>query len=326
MSDVKWIKIATDIFDDEKVLLIESLPSSDAIIIIWFKLLCLAGKKNNDGVFLLNDRIAYTDEMLATIFRKDINTVRLALKTFEDFGMIQIIDGVVTIPNWNKHQDLQKIKARNEYMKNYMANKRAEQKALICAKNSDVNTDVSKDVNNTVNSVVNTDVNTDVNVNNHVNEDINVSTNVKVNNDINKKVNVSNSLDKELADCLHGCKHDVSGAEEDNKDNKELDNKDIKERGEKRPKAAAFRPPTVEEVRDYCQERQNNVDPERFVNFYASKGWYVGKNKMKDWKAAVRNWEFIDNNKSRTAARNFLPQMMENEYDFDELEKKLLDN
>ena len=166
MTDVKWIKIATDIFDDEKILLIESLPSSDALIVIWFKLLCLAGKNNNDGVFMMNDRIPYTDEMLATVFRKDVNIVRLALKTFSDFGMIEIIDGVVTIPNWSKHQQLEKIKARNEYMKLYMRERRTAQKALICdfqKVNEDVNEPVNVNVNDTVSTPVN--VNNDVNVN-----------------------------------------------------------------------------------------------------------------------------------------------------------------
>ena len=63
MADVKWIKIVTDIFDDEKILLIESLPEADSIIVIWFKLLCLSGKNNNRGVFIMNDIIPYTDEM-----------------------------------------------------------------------------------------------------------------------------------------------------------------------------------------------------------------------------------------------------------------------
>lgn len=52
-----------------------------------------------------------------------------------------------------------------------------------------------------------------------------------------------------------------------------------------------FVKPTVEEVRNYCLERNNNVNPEKFVDFYESKDWYIGKNKMKDWKAAVRTWE-----------------------------------
>ena len=106
MAAVKWIKIVTDIFDDEKILLIESLPSADSIIVIWFKLLCLAGKNNNSGVFMLNERIAYTDEMLATIFRRDINTVRMALKTFEMYGMIETINNTIVIPNWSKHQTM----------------------------------------------------------------------------------------------------------------------------------------------------------------------------------------------------------------------------
>lgn len=52
-----------------------------------------------------------------------------------------------------------------------------------------------------------------------------------------------------------------------------------------------FTPPTVKEVAAYCEERGNNISPEAFIDYYSSKGWMVGKNKMKDWKAAVRNWE-----------------------------------
>lgn len=52
-----------------------------------------------------------------------------------------------------------------------------------------------------------------------------------------------------------------------------------------------FQKPSLEEIRSYCQERRNQVDPERFFNFYESKGWVVGKSPMKDWKAAVRTWE-----------------------------------
>lgn len=52
-----------------------------------------------------------------------------------------------------------------------------------------------------------------------------------------------------------------------------------------------FTPPSVDEVTAYCEERGNRVDPQEFVDFYESKGWMVGKNKMKDWKASVRTWE-----------------------------------
>ena len=59
----------------------------------------------------------------------------------------------------------------------------------------------------------------------------------------------------------------------------------------KKKTSTRFTPPTVEDVREYCEERNNGIDPEAFVSFYESKGWMIGKNKMKDWKAAVRTWE-----------------------------------
>jgi len=61
--------------------------------------------------------------------------------------------------------------------------------------------------------------------------------------------------------------------------------------GDKPPKRKRFTPPTLEEVQAYCAERNNNIDPQHFIDYYTSNGWLVGKNKMKDWKAAVRTWE-----------------------------------
>ena len=129
MADVKWIKIVTDVFDDEKILMIETLPEADSIIVIWFKLLCLAGKQNNSGVFLMG-RMPYTDEMFATVFRRPINTVRLALKTFEDFGMIEIINDAVTIPNWEKHQSIETLDKIREQTRLRVEKHREKQKSL----------------------------------------------------------------------------------------------------------------------------------------------------------------------------------------------------
>lgn len=63
-------------------------------------------------------------------------------------------------------------------------------------------------------------------------------------------------------------------------------------------KAIAFVPPIVGDVYAYCKERNNSIDAEYFVDFYTSRGWMAGKNKMKDWRAAVRLWERSENNKS----------------------------
>lgn len=137
MAEVKWIKIVTDIFDDEKTLLIESMPESDSIIVIWFKLLCMAGKMNNNGVFVMNNRIPYTDEMLATVFRRPLNTVRLALATFEQYGMIKIVDNVVTIPNWEKHQNIDGLEKMREQNRKRVAAYREKQKLLAAKQNEE---------------------------------------------------------------------------------------------------------------------------------------------------------------------------------------------
>ncbi len=143
MADVKWIKITTDVFDDDKILLIESLPEADSIIVIWFKLLCLAGKQNNSGVFIMGERIAYTDKMLATIFRRKESTVQLALQTFEQFGMIELVDGVITIPNWEKHQNLDRLDQIKEQTRLRVAKHREKQKCLSGSVTGSVTDDVT---------------------------------------------------------------------------------------------------------------------------------------------------------------------------------------
>ena len=143
MAEVKWIKIVTDIFDDEKMLMIESLPERDGIIVIWFKLLCLAGKQNNSGVFMFNDKIPYTDEMLSTIFRRPLNTVRLALTTFEQYGMIEIVNNTITIPKWEKHQKVESLDMYRENGRKRVAKFREKQKEIICNVTSNVTSNVT---------------------------------------------------------------------------------------------------------------------------------------------------------------------------------------
>ena len=82
-------------------------------------------------------------------------------------------------------------------------------------------------------------------------------------------------------------------------------NKNINKNKNINSKRGGFTPPTLSEVQAYCKERNNNVNAETFVNFYQSKDWYVGKNKMKDWKAAVRTWE----NKSRQENKQQEPEL-----------------
>lgn len=83
-------------------------------------------------------------------------------------------------------------------------------------------------------------------------------------------------------------------------------------------------PPPIEDVKAYCKERGNNVDVDRWFDFYISKGWLIGKNKMKDWKAAVRTWEKSDKPTKEKSTNKFI-NFEQRDYDFDKIEKKAME-
>lgn len=143
MADIRWIKIITDIFSDEKILLIEAMPEADSIIVIWFKLLCMAGAQNECGIVCFKNRLPYTDEMLSAIMRRPINTIRLALDTFEKFGMIERTDGIISIPNWEKHQNIEGMEKIREQNRIRKQNQRERQKIALL---EDASRDVSRDI------------------------------------------------------------------------------------------------------------------------------------------------------------------------------------
>lgn len=100
-----------------------------------------------------------------------------------------------------------------------------------------------------------------------------------------------------------------------------------KENEKEEVKEKKFKPPSVEEVAAYCVERGNNVDADRFVDFYAAKGWKVGNQPMKDWRACVRTWEKRDNEhkeSSQQKQKNAFNRFDQREYDESELEQMLL--
>ena len=102
-------------FDDEKIKLIKTMPEGDKIIVIWVQLLCLAGKTNDGGLVYMGQNMVFTDEMLATIFDEQVNIVRIALQTLEQFGMIEVNDnGLIGITNWEKHQSTDKMARMKE--------------------------------------------------------------------------------------------------------------------------------------------------------------------------------------------------------------------
>ena len=125
--EVKWIQITTNMFDDEKVKLIDAMPERDTIHYIWIRLLLQAGKTNSHGFIFLNENIPYTEEMLSTIFNRPINSIRLALSILSNLRMIKIDEtSVIKITNWDKYQNvegLEKIKTQNRKRQEKFRNK-----------------------------------------------------------------------------------------------------------------------------------------------------------------------------------------------------------
>jgi len=207
-------------FDHEKIRLIESLPDSDTVLVIWIKLLILAGRCNDCGLIYVTRDIPYNEEMLSTVLRRQVNTIRLALNEFLKLGMVETIDGHLSIRNWEKHQNVAGLEKIREQTRARVDKYRKKSKEIEC----------------------------------------------------NANVTLRNASDKNRIDKNRIDKN--------------------KERG--------FTPPSLDEIKSYITER--NITPftaETFFDFYESKGWMVGKTKMKDWKAAVRGWESRATNKKQ---------------------------
>lgn len=133
---LQWIKLQTNIFDNRKIQHIETMPDADTILVVWFKLLALAGTINDDGNIYLTREIPYTALSLAQLFRRPVNTVTLALQLFEKLGMIEIVADFMRLSNWEKYQNTDAIAAAREKTRKRVAAFRERQRlAQIEAKN-----------------------------------------------------------------------------------------------------------------------------------------------------------------------------------------------
>ena len=103
--------------------------------------------------------------------------------------------------------------------------------------------------------------------------------------------------------------------------NKRTNNKRINIKGENA--SQRFIPPTLDEVREYCSERNNSVDPEKFIDYYTANGWKVGRNKMKDWKASVRTWERNDFNSGNKQQKKYGANGIELDTERDPIDEEL---
>lgn len=157
MSDVRWIKIYTNMFDNRKIKQIEKLPEGNALLVTWLKLLTLAGNVNDSGFVYFTKDIPYTDQMLATEFDMPLSTIQLALNVFKQYEMIDITDDLLKISNWEKYQNvegMEKIREQNR-LRNIEYRKRQKQKLLVNVTNDAtvtsydaIDIDIEKDIKN----------------------------------------------------------------------------------------------------------------------------------------------------------------------------------
>ena len=132
---------------------------------------------------------------------------------------------------------------------------------------------------------------------------------ITVNNyDLYQRVDMINDI--EIASKSHRNDIEIATIEQSNKGIKEINNREVR-----------FQPPTLENVIGYCQENGLKIDAQRFIDFYESKGWMIGKNKMKDWKAAVRNWSRQEQSDKKAVAKTKFHNFEQRNYEPGVLDK-----
>lgn len=214
-----YMRLKEDFFDSDSMLLLESMPDGYLFSNILLKLYLRSLKDN--GRLMLNGRIPYNPQMIATVTRHQVGTVEKALRTFAELGLIEVLDnGAIYMADIQNYIGKSTTEAdrKRVYREKISAEKKAlklpaGQKADKCPDKSTL--------------------------------------------EIEKEIEIDIDIEKEK-----------------------------KNKG----KAARFTPPTLEEVQAYISENNFSVDAARFVDYYAANGWQVGKSKMKDWRATVRNW------------------------------------
>ncbi|EAE2646091.1 TPA_asm: DnaD domain protein [Listeria monocytogenes] len=176
MSGIQWIKLSVNMFDDEKIKLLEKMPEGNQMLIVWIRLLALAGKTNDKGRIYLNENVPYTEDMLATLFNRDVGIIRVTLHTLQGFGMIQKTEnGLIEIENWEKHQNVDGMeRVREQTRKRVEKHREAMRQNRIASGDSkgDKECNVTSSVTVTQSNAIDIDKELDKDINNN-NSDLN---------------------------------------------------------------------------------------------------------------------------------------------------------
>lgn len=226
MSEIKWVKITTDMFDNPKIKFLRRLSHGNSYVLIWIMLITIAGRCNAGGKIFITDGLPYDNKDLANELGFPENVLKHALQQFEMLDMIEKDGNYIVLTGWEEYQNIQGMEFIREQ------NRKRKQRQREKDKEDDMSRDMSRD--------------------GHVTS--------------------------------HQCHATDKEEDKDIDIKKTSTNVDVKE--------SRFAPPSLQDIRDYCSERNNDVDPEHFLDYYEARGWILSNGKKcRDWKACVRTWE-----------------------------------
>lgn len=228
MSDNKkyyYLRLKDNFFDSDELKILESMKDGYLYSNILLKLYLRSLK--NDGKLVVNDRIPYNAEMLASVTGHQVGTIKQALSMFKELGLIEILEnGAIYMLDIQNFIGKGSTEADRQRLYDRRISEERKQKKLTQSRNLE--------------------------------EILEKST---------PEIEIELEKDIEIEKELHSSAKSTT------------------------TKRKRFEKPTLSEIKEYCIERNNNVDAQHFYDYYESNGWKVGKNSMKNWQAAVRTWE-----------------------------------
>lgn len=252
MSDNKkyyYLRLKDNFFDSDELKILESMKDGYLYSNILLKLYLRSLK--NDGKLVVNERIPYSADMLASVTGHQVGTIKQALSVFKDLGLIDVLDnGAIYM------LDIQNFIGKGSSE----ADRKREYRQRIETDRTNVQTNLRQ-----------------------------------ISDKSTSEIEIELEKDIEIEKEIHSSAKSTT------------------------TKRKRFEKPSISDIKQYCMERNNNVNAEQFFDYYESNGWKVGKNSMKDWKAAVRTWERSEYRKptqkknSKQDAINDLRDLM-NEY------------
>ena len=235
MSDNKkyyYLRLKDNFFDSDELKILESMKDGYLYSNILLKLYLRSLK--NDGKLVVNERITYSADMLASVTGHQVGTIKQALSVFKDLGLIDVLDnGAIYM------LDIQNFIGKGSSE----ADRKREYRQRIETDRTNVQTNLRQ-----------------------------------ISDKSTPEIEIELEKDIEIEKEIHSSAKSTT------------------------TKRKRFEKPSISDIKQYCMERNNNVNAEQFYDHYESNGWKVGKNAMKDWKAAVRTWE--KNNYNKPAKSN----------------------